>query len=142
MSEDNLKQIPLVEGLFQWPSEDPRLIASKCKKCGSVAFPRAFYCTNPDCEKVKENVEEILLSKQGKLWTYTFQIYSPPLPFRLDPFHPYAIGMVDFPEGIRVIGMLTTMDNLKIGIKVESTVGALYRDKDSEYLTWMFRPME
>jgi uncharacterized OB-fold protein len=141
MPETNLKKVPLVEGLFQWPSEDPRLIVSKCRKCGSVAFPKAIYCTNPDCEKVKENVEQALLSKYGNLWTYTFQIYSPPPPFKLEPFRPYAIGMIDFPEGIRVVGMLTSMDNLKIGMQVESTVGTLYRDRDAEYLTWMFRPL-
>ena len=27
-------QIPIAEGLFTWPSNDPRLIGSKCKKCG------------------------------------------------------------------------------------------------------------
>ena len=42
---------PMVEGLFTWPSDEPRLIASRCKKCGTVAFPKFPICNNPDCDK-------------------------------------------------------------------------------------------
>ncbi len=136
------KKVPLIEGLFTWPSEEPRIIASRCKKCGTVAFPKLPFCNNPDCEKVRENVEQIELGKQAKLWTYTYQIYSPPPPFKKEPFEPFAIGMVDFPEGLRMIGMLTSMENLKIGMEVEATVGKLYEDEENEYITYMFKPID
>jgi len=135
-------KVPLIEGLFTWPSVDPRIIVSSCKKCGTVAFPKAPFCTNPDCEKVRENIKEIKLSKRAKLWTYTYQIYLPPPPFKRDPFEPYAIGMVDFPEGLRVLGAITRMENLKIGMEVETTVGKLYEDEENEYLTWMWKPID
>jgi len=135
-------KVPVIEGLFTWPSEEPRIIASRCKKCGTVAFPKAPFCPNPDCEKVRENVEEVELSKKGKLYSYTFQRYQPPAPFRYEPFQPYALGMVDFPEGIRIWGIITRMENLKIGMEMETTVGKLYEDGGNEYITWMWNPID
>jgi len=135
------KQVPIIEGLFTWPSDKPQLIASRCKKCGTVSFPKAAFCANPDCEKVRENVEEIKLSNRGKLWTWTIQKYAPPAPFRKEPFEPYGIGMIDTKEGLRVLGILTTTDNVKIGMPVEMTVGKLYEDNENEYITWMWKPV-
>ena len=111
------KKVPIVEGLFTWPSDDPKIIASRCKKCGTVSFPKAPFCQNPDCEKVRENIEQIELNKRGNLWSYTFQRYQPPAPFRYEPFQPYALGMVDFPEGIRIWGIINGTENLEMGIK-------------------------
>ena len=87
-------KVPPVEGLFTWPSDQPKLIASRCKKCGALAFPKAPYCTNPDCEKEPENVEVIELSNIAKLYTWAVQAYPPPLPFKLEPFEPFPIGML------------------------------------------------
>lgn len=136
------KKVPIIEGLFTWLTEDPRIIVSRCRKCGTVAFPKRPFCTNPDCEKVRENVEEIELSKGGTLWTYSYQIYPPPAPFKYEPFQPFAIGMVDFPEGIRVLGIITRMENLKLGMQMETIVGKLYEDEESEYITWMWKPID
>ena len=136
------EKVPIVAGLFKWPADDPRIIASRCKKCGTVSFPKAPFCQNPDCEKKRENVEQIELSKKGTLYSFTFQRYQPPLPFRYEPFQAYALGMVDFPEGIRIWGVITRMDNLKIGMKMETTVGKLYEDEKNEYLTWMWKPTD
>ena len=138
----NKKKVPIVEGLFTWPSDDPRIIASRCKKCGAVAFPKAPFCPNPDCARVREDMEEIQLSKKGTLWTYSFQIYAPPLPFKREPFEPFAIGMVDFPEGLRMLGIITRMENLRLGMPVETTVGKLYEDEENEYITWMWSPID
>ena len=136
------KQVPIVEDLFRWPSEDPRLTISRCMKCGSASFPKAPLCPNPDCSKSPDNVEVVELSKRGRLHSYTYQIYQPPEPFRMDPFSPYGIGMVDFPEGLRIYGIITTMENLKIGMEMETTVGKLYEDDENEYITWMWKPVE
>ncbi len=134
------KKVPLIEGLFTWPAEKPQLIGSRCKKCGALAFPKTTYCVNPDCEKVKENVEEIKFSNKGVLYTHTVHQYAPSVPFKLDPFKPYGVAMVDLPEGIRVLGMLTTTEGIKIGMPVEMTVGKMYEDQDNEYITWMWQP--
>jgi len=136
------KKVPLIEGLFTWPSDKPQLIGSKCKKCGSLAFPKVTYCVNPDCEKVKENIEEVKLSNTGTIFTHTIHTYAPSVPFKLDPFKPYGIAMVDLPDGIRVLGMLTTTEGIKIGMPVEMTVGTLYEDAENAYITWQFKPVQ
>ena len=135
------KQVPIIEGLFTWPSDKPQLIASRCTKCGTVTFPKAAFCANPDCEKKRENVEVVNLSNTGTLWTFTTQIYAPPVPFKKDPFEPYGIAMVDTEEGLRVLGLLTvSTDELQLGQKMEMTVGKLYEDEENEYITWMWKP--
>jgi uncharacterized OB-fold protein len=137
------KQVPIIEGLFTWPSDKPQFVASRCKKCGTVTFPKAAFCANPNCQKARENIEQVKLSNKGKLWTWTIQQYAPPAPFRKEPlpFQPYAIGMVDTEEGLRVLGILTSNDNLKIGMTLEMTTGKLYEDAENEYITWMWKPV-
>jgi len=136
------KKVPLIEGLFTWPSDKPQLIASRCKKCGALFFPKVPYCGNPDCPKDKANMELVNISNTGTIYTYTIHNYAPAIPFKMDPFKPYGVAMVDVLEGLRVLGMTTTIEGLKIGQKVEMTVGTLYEDTENAYITWMWKPVE
>jgi len=134
------KKVALVEGLFTWPADKPQLIGSRCKKCGTVSFPKAAFCPNPDCEKNEANVEVVSLSNRGKIYTWTVQVYPPAPPFKMEPFAPFPIAMVDLPEGLRVLAMLTT-DKVDFGAEVEMTTKKLYEDDKNEYLTWAFQPV-
>jgi uncharacterized OB-fold protein len=138
-------QIPSVEGFFTWPSDQPRLKGTKCLSCGTYFFPKTFICGDPDCRD-KTKVEEVLFGREGTLWTYTVQYYPPPAPFRApEPFSPYAIGMVDLPEGPRITTMLTGRDpeSWRIGDKVEMVVETMYEDENgNDVVTWKFRPAE
>lgn len=69
------------------------------------------------------------------------QRYPPPPPFKYEPFAQYAIGMVDLPEGLRVLGIITSHD-VDIGSEVEITVGKLWEDDDKQYVTWMWQPVK
>jgi uncharacterized OB-fold protein len=142
MQQHQKQKIPAVEGLFSWPSDDPRLIVSRCKSCKTCYFPPVSTCVNPDCDD-KGGVEQVHLSRRGKLWSYTTQHYCPPQPFPYkskEEYAPFAIGIVEFPEGIRVAGMLTTTGSLEIGTEYEMIVDKLDEDEENEYLTWKFRP--
>lgn len=144
MAKVATKQVPAVEGLFTWPSDKPQLIGSKCLSCGTYFFPKTFTCVNPDC-KDKSKIEEALLSRRGKLWSYSVQYYPPPPPFRgPEPFSPYAIGLIDLPEGLRILGALTGIDpeNWRVGAEVEMVVEKIYQDeKGNDVVTWKFRPV-
>ncbi len=133
-------KVPLVEGLFTWPADQPQLIGSRCKVCGTVSFPKVAFCGNPDCEKNTDNVEVVKLSNRGKLYSWTVQVYPPAPPFKMEPFEPFPIGMIDLPEGLRVLGMLTT-DKVTFDTELEMTTRKLYEDDKNEYLTWAFRPV-
>ena len=97
------RQYPAEEGLFTQSSDKPQLIGGRCKSCGTYFFPKYYVMHKPGCKE--RQVEEVLLSRRGKLDSYTIQYYSPPPPFiSPDPFVPYAIGWVALPEGIAVPG--------------------------------------
>ena len=132
---------PIVEGLFTWPSDDPRLMATRCKTCNTYYFPRSGVCQNPACKK--GDLEDVTLSRRGKVWTYTHNFYQPPPPFRCrQPFASYGVVQVELPEGIRVLGMMADcpLEDTKIGMDVEMIVEPMYEDEQgNEFLTWKFR---
>jgi uncharacterized OB-fold protein len=140
----NVKQIPVFPEFFTWPSDDPRLVATRCKSCGYCAFPKSFSCGNPNC--TNNNVEDILLSKTGKLWSWSTQYYQPPPPFiAADPYVPFAVGLVEFPEGIKILGIITGCADpdkqLKIDMPVEVVAEKLFTDEQgNEVIGWKFKP--
>ena len=136
------KQIPIVKGAFTWPSDEPRFIASRCKKCGTVSFPKSAVCRNPNC-KSKLDTEEALLTRRGKLLSYTLVCYPPSPPFVVtQPFVPFAIGVVQFPEGIAIMGQMTgcKYEDLEIGMEVEMVAEKLFENSEgNEVVGWKFR---
>lgn len=140
-SKENMKQIPIIEGLFTWPTDDPRLIGGRCSTCGTAFFPKSYQVHNPDCKEAQ--VEEILFGKTGILKSYTTQNYLPPKPFKgPEPFVPYSIGMVEFPEGVQIYGIMTgcEFDDLKTGMEVELVIEKLHEDElGNDMMTWKFR---
>lgn len=136
------REVPIAEGLYTWPSPSPRLIASRCERCGEVAFPAQQSC--PAC--TSESVAEILLSPRGTLWTWTIQRFPPPPPWIGDPrtFEPYGVGYVELPEGVRVEGRLTTADPeaLRIGRTMELVIEKFAEGEQGESLmTFAFAPV-
>lgn len=83
------------------------------------------------------------MGRHGRLHSYTVQAYRPPALFRMEPFAPYAIGLVELPEGLRVMGMLTGcgLDEIRIDMPVQLTVEALYTDEAGrDVLTYKYAP--
>lgn len=140
--DSSKKQIPVVEGVFTWPSDEPYLIGSRCETCGEHFFPKAKSCQNPDCPD-KGDVKEVLLSRNGNLWSYTIQHYAPPPPYR-GPV-PLIIGLVELPENLKIMGQLTNCkeEDLKIGMDMELVIEKLFEDEEGkEVVTWKFRPAQ
>ena len=137
------QQVPAIEGLFTWTAKEPQLIGSRCRSCRSVSFPSGRTCNNPHC--TDKDVEEVLLSRSGKLYSYTVQCYAPPPPYHPpEPFVPFGIGMVELPEGIRVVGMMTQCDvkDLNIDMDVVLVAEKLYEDEQgNEVMGWKWKPV-
>jgi len=137
------QRYPAIDGLFTWQEDVNHLIGGKCESCGSFCFPKSSNVHKPGCRETQVN--EVLLSRTGKLDSYTIQYYPPPAPFiSPDPFEPYAIGLVSLPEGISVLGILSGSkpEDLKTGITVELLVDKLYEnEKGDEVLGWKFKPI-
>lgn len=136
-----VERLPVAQSLFRWSADGAALVGSRCAGCGSHYFPKSLSCRNPAC--ADKAVEEALIGRHGRLYSYTVQRYRPPAPFRMEPFEPYAIGLVDLPEGVRVLGMLTgcELSEIRIGMPVELTAQALYTDESGrEVLTYKYTP--
>ena len=83
------------------------------------------------------------LPAKGALHSFTVQRYRPPSLFRMDDWAPYAIGLVDLGEGLRVMSMLTGagIGALAIGMPMRLTTAALYADDEgTPVLTYAFAP--
>jgi uncharacterized OB-fold protein len=134
-------KVPELPDLFDWTKDGVRLQSAKCNTCGTYFFPASHHQHRPGCSR--EGVENVFLSRRGKLATYTVQYYMCPPPFKTaGDITPYGIGMVEFPEGISVTGIITESDlnALKIGLDMETTTYTLYKDeKGNDVVTWAFR---
>ena len=138
-------QVPVAEGVFTWPSDEPRLIGSRCDSCGTYDFPAQRECAR--CTGAQtSNVE---LDRRGTLWTWTVQGFppkSPPFIGDADPatFEPFGVGYVEIPGQVKVEARLTESDpaNLEIGMAMELTIVPLAVDDDgNEIVTFAFRPV-
>ncbi len=136
-------RVPIEEGLFTWPSDDPRLIGSECDDCGAVLFPAQSGC--PRCTSPNTSVRE--LGTRGTLWTWTIQGFppkSPPYAGDVEDFEPFGVGYVELPGEVKVETRLTTADpgQLQIGMEMELTFVPLYVDDDgNEVMTFAFAPV-
>jgi uncharacterized protein len=113
-------QVPVVPGLLTLDSSGAHLVGARCKTCLELYFPATQTCRNPIC--VSNDLEPTRLASSGTLYSYTIQYYQPPALFN---WEPYAIGLVDLDDGVRVSGVLSDIafDDIRIGDRV--TLGAL-----------------
>jgi len=134
-------KVPELPDLFDWTQDGVRLQSAKCNSCGTYFFPASHHQHRPGCSR--EGVENVFLSKRGKLATYTVQYYMCPPPFKTSgDITPYGIGMVEFPEGISVAGIIaeTDLNALKTGLDMETTTYTLYKDEQgNDVVTWAFK---
>lgn len=124
---------PVVEGVF---TVDPaRLLGARCDACGRCHFPRLAQC--PYCGV--EDVRPVELADHGTLWGWT-TVTAPP-PGYLGTV-PYGFGVVELPEGVRVVTRLALPDDSwSHGQAMHLRVVELGRDTDgTPVLTWEFSP--
>jgi uncharacterized OB-fold protein len=137
-------QVPFAPDVFTWPDDEPRLIGGLCSSCSAVTFPRQASCARcgtPD-------MEPHLLPTRGTLWTWTTQDFLPKEPYAsgetLETFRPYAVGLVQLGDEVRVEGRLTEADpaKLQIGMEVELVIIPFRRDEDgTEVVIYGFSPV-
>jgi uncharacterized OB-fold protein len=121
------------EGLFT-DGDPPSLLGSRCTVCGRTHFPRADTC--PYC--AAEDPEPVELSPHGTLWAWT-AVTAPPPGYQGEV--PFGFGVVELPEGVRVITRLTESDPaaLSEGQPMELRVVPLHRDDDgNDVVTYAF----
>ncbi len=124
--------VPVRDGLFT----DDHLIGGRCGACGRHHFPRAAtcpYCSSPD-------PKDAALSATGTLWGWTAVTTAPP-GYRGEA--PFGFGVVELPEGIRVVTRLTEADpgRLAFGMPVRFATVPLHSNEPGEaVVTYAFGP--
>ena len=128
------ESVPLREGLFTRDTEGGVLLASRCTLCGQVFFPKRGHCL--DC--LNNSMESVVLSRTGKLYTFTI-VYMPTEHYS----PPYAIGWVEFPEGVRVFGQIEGWEqqSLRIGMDMQVIIGKLWEEEEQEVIGYKFEPV-
>jgi len=129
-------RVMVKEGLFT-DGDPPALLGSRCTACGARHFPRHDTC--PYCSV--EDPEPVELSRAGKLWSWT-AVTAPPPGYAGEI--PYGVGVVELPEGIRVIARLTESDPAALGAdqEMELQVVPLCSEEDgTDIVTYAFSPV-
>lgn len=135
--------VPLPEGVFTWPSDEPQLIGGRCGACEAVTFPLATSCARCGSTEVAEH----LLPRRGTLHTWTTQEFLPKEPYAGDEtpetFRPYGIGLVQLGDEVRVEARLTEGDATKLDfdMEVELVVVPFREDGDDTVVTFAFQPV-
>lgn len=110
------------------------LKGSRCRNCGASFFPIREACAG--C--LSQDLETIPFSTEGILYTYSVVRQSTPA-FEV----PYALGYVDFPEGVRIMGQISGIEfeDITIGMPMELSLEPFGEDEEGNPLTgYRFRP--
>tara|TARA_Y100001970_G_C14111857_1_gene791326 strand:+ start:255 stop:713 length:459 start_codon:yes stop_codon:yes gene_type:complete len=143
VSKETKIDTPAVEGFFT-QGKEPCLIGGRYRESGGYCFPKNLGGSDPDFPD--DQIEEVTLSRSGKIWSYTNSTYPPPPPFiAAEPYEPIVIAAVELEkEKMVVLGQVVdgfSVEDLYIGMSVEVEVGTLYEDSEYRYLTWMWKPL-
>jgi uncharacterized protein len=115
------------------------LLGNHCRNCRQSYFPPRDVCPKCFAEGKESQMENVKLSSRGKLYSYSIVQVAPK---RFLP--PYALGYVDLPEGVRVLGQMTTTDpaQLKVDTHVQAELGRVAVDEQgNEVMSYKFRPL-
>lgn len=127
--------IPVHDGLFD---ADGRLLAARCPDCARWHFPAGADC--PYCSG--ERCETQPLSGIATLWLFTGVRNRPP-GYLGDV--PFGFGVVELPEGLRLIARLTESDpgRLRAGQAMRLAIIPSHVDEDGrQVMTYAFAPIE
>jgi len=112
-------RVPIREGLLSGPLsrlDAVRLAGSKCTACSETSLGKRSIC--PNCGR--NTVQNLSLSDRGVLWSFTVVRHRPPGNYMgPQPFMPFGLGLVDLPDGLRVLSPIECdIDRLRIGLKL------------------------
>ncbi len=115
------------------------LLGDRCRACGAHQFPRADTCTL--CGAA--DPLPVQLASTGTLWAWTWVTAAPP---GYDGPVPYGFGVVELPEGLRVITrlVLDTGVDPTIGQPMRAVLDTVGTDAESgqDLVSWAFAPLD
>jgi len=113
-------RVSIREGLLSSPLTDldsVQLMGSRCADCSETTLGSNRIC--PNCGG--GDVRALPLSRRGVLWTFTVVRHRPPGDYKgPEPFVPFAMGLVELAEGLRVLAPIAgDPAQVKIGMALQ-----------------------
>lgn len=136
---ETIQIAPFVKGRLRLSPEGKGvLIGMRCKQCGETVFPTETLC--PKC--TGDEVEEVTLSRRGKLYSYTV-VYESYGNF-IGLVAPYTIMFVLLPEGACVHAPLVGCkpEEIAIGMDVELDLLPFTAFDGTQQAAYVFRPVQ
>lgn len=131
-------RVALKEGLLSniEDTHTARLLGGRCPACARHNFPAQPLC--PYC--CSDGCETVALSPNGRLEVCTTVINRPP---GYEGPMPFGFGVVELPEGLRVISRISHSDQARAGTPVRLMLDSLGTDSGGrEVVTYAFKPVE
>jgi uncharacterized OB-fold protein len=129
--------VAVKDGLFELGADGGgRLFGGYCAACARYHFPASGDC--PYCSA--QGCERRALSPRGRLCLFTTVVNRPP---GYAGEMPFGFGVVELPEGLRVIARLseTDADRLAFDMAVRLTFVPLHVDEQGQQVvTYAFAP--
>ena len=137
------ERVPVRDGLLTTPLSDldaVRLVGCRCTACGETSLGRKAAC--PNCGA--DTVHDVALGDRGSLWTYTVVRHRPPGDYKgPDPFVPYGLGLVELPEGLRVMSPIRChLSRLAVGLALRFRAYGRRDGAGREVVAFDFEPAE
>ena len=121
--------------LWKEKKQNLQLYGTRCKKCGTFAYPRRRVCLK--CS-AKDEYEDVKLPRRGKIYTLAKDYLFP------NPDPPTVMAVADMEGGGRFYGQVTDCDpaQVKIGTPVELTFRKFHQGEGFYNYFWKLRPTE
>lgn len=137
MSDAGAGAIPLIAPDLIDIGEDgrPRFRVGRCRACGTLSFPAAPVCGSCLSEDIGIEVAE----GAGELYAYSV-VHQAPRGWVV----PYALGYVDLPNGLRILGhVVGDFTKLRSGLPVKLGLGTVRLTPDGEPVgSYIFKPAD
>jgi uncharacterized OB-fold protein len=114
-----------------------KLMAGKCVKCGKMHMPPRPLCDN--C--YSKEFTWVQVSGKGKLLTYTVINVAPQ---QFQALTPYAVGIVELENGLKIPGMIQDIaqEQLKIGMELTLDFGTCNQPQQwPQWQRYCFKPL-
>ena len=98
------------------------LVGGRCTVCGTLQFPKSRICVGPNCHAVNTQDDHPFSEMVGTIMSYTADMLT------YSPEPPQHFGMIQFPEGGRIMMDFTDVD---VGaVEVGMPMRMVFRVKD------------
>lgn len=111
------------------------MMGGKCRKCGTVQFPKSKICVNPNCGEYHSQDDQPFADIPAKVQSWT----ADNLTFSEDP--PQHFGMVVFEEGGRLMADLTDVDvgHVEVGMPMRMVFRVKAYDRQRGFTKYFWK---